>query len=193
MSLPRSADLINANRSQLVVIDVQERLVPAMSEPQSVVSACAFLGQAAGICDVPVLVSEQYPKGLGHTVPDVLAACTKPAVVTKTAFSAARETKIIDKLRKKRNDQRRDQIILAGVEAHVCVMQTALELMALGFQTFVVADAISSRHLGSRDVALSRMAHAGVVPVTSEMVAFEWVGDAKSKAFKPISALVRER
>lgn len=185
--------LLDSARSQLLIIDVQERLVPAMSEPENVVSACAFLGQVAGLCGVSVMITEQYPKGLGHTVPDVLAACTKPAVVTKTAFSAARETKVIDKLRKKRNDQRRDQIVICGVEAHVCVLQSALELATTGFEVSVVADAISSRHLGSRDVALSRMAHAGVTPVTSEMVAFEWVGDAKTKSFKPVSALVRER
>lgn len=193
MSVARSASLMQAARSQLLIIDVQERLVPAMSEPDAVVSACAFLGQVAGMCSVPVVVSEQYPKGLGHTVPEVLAACTKPAVVTKTAFSAVREAKIITRLRKKRSDQRRDQIVLCGVEAHVCVLQSALELVATGFEVFVVADALSSRQLGSRDVALSRMAHAGVIPVTSEMVAFEWVGDAKARPFKPISALVRER
>lgn len=193
MSVTRAASIMHAGRSQLLIIDVQERLVPAMSEPANVVSACAFLGQAAGLCDVPVLISEQYPKGLGHTVREVLTACAKPAVVTKTAFSAVREAKIIDRLRKKRSDQRRDQIVLCGVEAHVCVLQTALELVAIGFEVFVVADATTSRHLGSRDIALSRMAHAGVIPVTSEMVAFEWIGDAKAKPFKPISALVRER
>lgn len=193
MSTSHAARLMNAGRSQLVIIDVQDRLIPAMSDPEAVVSACGFMGQAADLCGVPVLISEQYPKGLGHTVPDVLKACTRPVVVSKTAFSAVRESKIINKLRKKRNDQRRDQIVLCGVEAHVCVLQTALELAASGFEVFVVADAVSSRHLGSRDVALSRMAHAGVTPVTSEMVAFEWVGDAKSKNFKPISVLVRER
>lgn len=184
---------MHSGRSQLLIIDVQERLVPAMSGPQGVVSACAFMGQVAGLCGVPALITEQYPKGLGHTVPDVAASCAKPVVVTKTAFSVVREPKVIDKLRKKRNDQRRDQIVLCGVEAHVCVLQSALELAELGFEIFVVADAVSSRHLGSRDIALSRMAHAGVIPVTSEMVAFEWVGDAKSKSFKPASALVRER
>lgn len=193
MSASHAGHLMNAGRSQLVIIDVQERLIPAMSEPDAIVSACGFIGQAAGLCSVPVLISEQYPKGLGHTVPDVLTACIRPVVVAKTTFSAVRESRIIDRLRKKRNDQRRDQIVLCGVEAHVCVLQTALELAASGFEVFVVADAISSRHLGSRDVALSRMAHAGVMPVTSEMVVFEWVGDAKSKIFKPISALVRER
>jgi hypothetical protein len=193
VSATQAAGIMLADRSQLLIIDVQERLVPAMSQPEDVVSACAFLGNVAGLCGVPALVSEQYPKGLGNTVPDVISACSKPTVVTKTAFSVARETKILGKLRKKRSDQRRDQIVICGVEAHVCVLQSALELCTLGFEVFVVADAISSRHLGSRDVALSRMAHAGVMPVTREMVAFEWVGDAKAKPFKPVSTLVRER
>jgi nicotinamidase-related amidase len=184
---------MKAERSQLLLIDVQERLVPAMQDSDSVVGTCAFLAQSAGHCSVPVMISEQYPKGLGHTVPPVLEAGTRPVVVQKTAFSVAQEKKLLDKLRKKRSDQRRDQIIIGGVEAHVCVLQSALELSTLGFEVFVVADAISSRHIGSRDIALSRMAHAGVVPVTSEMVAFEWLGDAKAKAFKPVSALVRAR
>lgn len=185
--------VMNADRSQLVIIDVQERLVPAMADADSTISTCAFLGRTAHLTGVPVLITEQYPQGLGHTVPDVLAGCSKPTIVTKTAFSAVRETKFMNKVRKKRQDQRRDQIVICGVEAHVCVLQTALELSSTGFEVFVVADAVSSRQLGSRDVALSRMAHAGVTPVTSEMVAFEWVGDAKAKSFKPLRALVRER
>lgn len=184
---------MKADRSQLLLIDVQERLVPAMQDADEVVSACAFLAHAAGHCGVPVVISEQYPKGLGHTVPPLLEATSRPVVVEKTAFSVAQEKKLLDKLRKKRSDQRRDQIIICGVEAHVCVLQSALELSISGFEVFVVADAVSSRHIGSRDIALSRLAHAGVVPVTSEMVAFEWLGDAKAKAFKPISALVRVR
>lgn len=185
--------MLRAKRSQLVIIDVQVRLVPAMHEAEGVVRACAFLAQCADVCAVPILISEQYPQGLGQTVPALFDACTKPARVAKTAFSVASEAKILDKLRKKRTDQRRDQIVLCGVEAHVCVLQSALELSTLGFEVFVTADAVSSRYIGSRDVALSRMAHAGVVPVTSEMVAFEWIGDAKAKSFKPISALVRAR
>jgi nicotinamidase-related amidase len=184
---------MKADRSQLLLIDVQERLVPAMHDSDGVVSACTFLAQAAGHCSVPVVISEQYPKGLGHTVQPLLEAATRPTVVEKTAFSVAQEKKLLDKLRRKRGDQRRDQIIIGGVEAHVCVLQSALELSTSGFEVFVVADAVSSRHIGSRDIALSRLAHAGVVPVTSEMVAFEWLGDAKAKAFKPISAMVRAR
>lgn len=180
-------------RSQLVIIDVQERLAPAMDGPEQVVDTCAFLGEVAGALGIATLITEQYPKGLGNTLPAIVDAATKPAIVAKTAFSAARETKVMDRLRKKRSDQRRDQIILCGMEAHVCVLQTALELKTSGFEVFVVADGVTSRRLGSRDVALSRMAHAGIVPVTSEMVAFEWLGDAKNKAFKHVSSLVRAR
>ena len=184
---------MQAGRSQLLVIDVQGRLVPAMQDSDAVVGTCAFLGKMAGLSGVPVLITEQYPKGLGPTVIEVLSACAKPVVVEKTAFSAAQEKKAIDKLRTKRSSQGRDQIVLCGLEAHVCVLQTALDLKALGFQVFLVADATSSRRIGSRDVALSRLAHAGVVPVTSEMVAFEWTGDAKAKTFKTMSAMIRER
>lgn len=185
--------LMNADRSHLLIIDVQEKLVPAVSGADDVVSTCAFLAQAAAACDVPVMITEQYPKGLGHTVPTLKDACQNPTIVEKTAFSAAQDRKTLDVLRTKRSQQRRAQIVVCGVEAHICVLQTCLDLKATGFEVYVVADAVSARKEGSRDIALSRLAHAGVVPVTSEMVAFEWVGDAKAAAFKPISALVRHR
>ncbi len=185
--------ILDAACSQLLIIDVQERLVPAMQDPDGVVGACAFLGEVAGICQVPTLITQQYPKGLGGTVETVLSACKRPTVLDKTAFSAAQAPRVLDRLRKLRTDQRRDQIVVCGVEAHVCVLQSSLDLRRLGFEVFVAADAVSSRHIGSRDVALSRLAHQGVVPVTTEMVAFEWVGDAKAKTFKPVSARVRDR
>ncbi len=185
--------LMKADRSHLLMIDVQEKLVPAMSGADDVVGACAFLAQAAHHCTVPVLITEQYPSGLGHTVRELVNACTAPTTIEKTAFSAAAEPRAIEVLRASRSTERRDQIVVCGVEAHVCVLQSCLDLNAMGFEVFVVADGVSSRKVGSRDIALSRLAHAGVTPVTSEMVAFEWVGDAKAPAFKPMSALVRQR
>ncbi|MEM6711518.1 MAG: isochorismatase family protein [Pseudomonadota bacterium] len=182
-----------AGRSHLLVIDVQDRLAPVVDGVDGVVATVRFLAEVAGLCAVPTLITEQYPKGLGHTVSDVLSSSAKPQVVEKTAFSAARESKVMIRLRKKRDEQRRDQIVITGMEAHICVLQTALELQEQGYTVFVVADGVSSRHIGSRDIALSRLAHAGVTPVTSEMVAFEWVGDAKAKMFKQVSSLVRHR
>ena len=188
-----AGSILDSTRSTLLLIDVQERLLPAMDDPAGVVSACAFLGQVAGQVGVPVVVTEQYPKGLGPTAPDLLAVLEKPRIVQKTAFSAAREDKVMDRLRKLRSDKRREQIVIAGIEAHVCVLQTALDLRQAGFEVFVAADATSSRRIGSRDLALSRMAHANIVPVSTEMVAFEWVGDASAPSFKAVSALIRAR
>ncbi|MBV6658337.1 MAG: isochorismatase family protein [Devosiaceae bacterium] len=190
-----SPALIDAARSVLLVIDVQERLLPAMDGATELVDSCAFLVSVAAHCAVPVFVTEQYPQGLGPTAPEIAgpAEAAKAKVFDKTAFSAARVGKLIDRLRKLRHEKRRDQIILCGIESHICVLQSAVELKAAGFEVFVAADAVSSRHIGSRDLALSRLAHYGVAPVSTEMVAFEWVGDAKAKAFKPVSALVRER
>ncbi|MEM1289473.1 MAG: hydrolase [Pseudomonadota bacterium] len=182
---------MDPSRSVLFIIDVQERLLPAMESAGAVANACVFLGKAAAEAKVPVLVSEQYPKGLGHTVPDVLAALRKPKIFEKTSFSVAGDARIVTHLRKLRAEKRRDQVILCGIEAHVCVLQSALQLMQRGFEVFVAADATSSRKVGSRDLALSRLAHAGVAPVSTEMVAFEWVQDSRSPIFKPVSALVR--
>ncbi|MEM6382555.1 MAG: isochorismatase family protein [Pseudomonadota bacterium] len=188
-----NAGLMDVQRSTLLVIDVQERLLPAMDGQKVLEGACAFLCAVATECAVPVIISEQYPKGLGATVPAISEAAGNAKIIAKTAFSAAAEPKILDRLRKLRSDKRRDQIVVCGIEAHVCVLQSALELRAAGFDVFVAADAVSSRRIGSRDLALSRLGHAGIGLVSTEMVAFEWIGDAKSKHFKPISAMVRDR
>ncbi len=179
--------LIERQRSCLLVIDVQERLLPAMAEGGNVVANAAVLIKAANRLGVPVLLSEQYPKGLGPTVAALSALVPEGPAVAKTEFSCAAAPGYLDRLRA----TGRDQLVLAGIEAHVCVLQTALQFRSLGYAVFVVADAVSSRKLESVGLALARMREAGAVPVTTEMVLFEWLGRAGTAEFKELSALIR--
>lgn len=179
--------LIERLRSCLLVIDVQERLLPAMAEGGNVVANAAVLIKAANRLGVPVLLSEQYPKGLGPTVAALSALVPEGPAVAKTEFSCAAAPGYLDRLRA----TGRDQLVLAGIEAHVCVLQTALQFRSLGYAVFVVADAVSSRKPESVGLALARMREAGAVPVTTEMVLFEWLGRAGTAEFKELSALIR--
>ena len=173
--------------SQLLIIDMQEKLAAVMpeAEMQAVTRSCANLLQAANLLAVPVLVSEQYPQGLGPTLADLQAHLqVKP--VAKTAFSCVQVAEISRQL-----VGDRPQLILAGMEAHICVLQTALDLLARGKQVMVVTDAIISRNALHQQNALQRLQQAGCIMTNSESVMFEWLRVAQGDAFKAISKLIR--
>lgn len=179
--------LLQAEHSCALVIDEQVRLLPAMAAADAVVANTQRLLRAAQRLDVPVLVSEQYPRGLGPTVPTVAPLLPADSVVEKTQFSCLRNPVFAGRLRQ----LGRPQVVVAGVESHVCVLQTALDLLQQRYAVFVVADATSSRTTDSHDRALERMARAGAEIVTTEMVVFEWLADAGHPAFREISLLVK--
>jgi len=182
-----SALLARCNRSQLVIIDVQERLSTVM-QPEalaSVVKNSSILLQAAKLLEVPVICTEQYPRGLGPTLPELQQHLHQPAI-EKTCFSCADEKNFVASL-----NHQRPQIVLAGMEAHICVLQTALQLQHLGYQPFVVEDAVISRNPENKANALSRMRHAGVIVTNTESVVMEWQEIAEGDAFKQISRLIR--
>jgi len=176
--------------SQLVVIDIQERLGAAMPEKvlARVIRNVTLLMTAAHRLGIPVTVSEQYPKGLGPTDARIAAAIPPAARrIEKTCFSCADAegfAPVID-------DAGRRQVILAGMESHVCVLQTAMDLLAAGFHPFVVEDAVCSRKLENYENALQRLQAAGAVIATAESVVFEWLRDARHEHFKALSAMVR--
>lgn len=182
--------LIDARKSTLLLVDVQERLLPAMGAPDEVLKRCAILLKAAKALDVPVTVSEQYPQGLGRTVPDLAAEIGNAPVFEKLSFSCWKDPAIKDHLIA-HHEAERPLIILAGIEAHVCVLQTAADLSAAGFGVFAVADAMSSRSPSSHALALDRMRQNGVAVVNTEMAIFELLGKAGTAEFKALSALVR--
>jgi hypothetical protein len=180
--------IANSALSQLVVVDIQTKLSTAMvaEEMQKVVKQCGILLQAAHALEIPIVVSEQYPQGLGESLPEISQYFESVHPVAKTAFSACREPRISAQLH-----QDRSQIILTGMETHICVLQTAIDLLDLGKQVFVVEDAVISRDANNKVNALKRLQAAGCIICSSESVAFEWLGSSQHEAFKTIAKLIR--
>lgn len=182
--------LADATKTTLLLVDMQERLLPAMTGGAEAQARCAILLKAAKALDVPVTVSEQYPKGLGHTVPGLREEIGNAPVFEKLAFSCWKDA-AIKKHMIGHHEKGRPLVILAGIESHVCVMQTAADLAAMGFGVFAVSDAMASRAPSSHALALERMRENGVSVVNTEMMVFELLGQAGTAEFKALSALVR--
>ena len=180
--------LLQAPQSQLVIIDMQVKLAPAMQADamQAVIKNCAILLQAANLMQVPTLVTEQYPQGLGETLPELKQHFLNTKSTSKTVFSASAEPAF-------RQHCHRDktQIVLTGMEAHICVLQTALGLLNAHKQVFVVEDAIISRNFSHKTNAIARLRDAGCVITNTESVLFEWLGNASHAAFKTVSKLIK--
>ncbi|PWC32504.1 hydrolase [Azospirillum sp. TSO35-2] len=180
--------ILRAQESVLVVVDVQERLLPAIHESGRVVRNAGMLLKAADALSVPVLVTEQYPRGLGPTVEAVRALLPAATpVIEKITFASTGEPAFTAAL----EELSRPQVVLCGTEAHVCVLQTALGLRQLGYAVHLVADAVSSRTPANHAAAIDRLRAAGVTIVTTEMVLFEWMERAGTPVFKVVSALVK--
>ncbi len=174
--------LMNAGSSCLLVVDVQERLTPAIHEGERVVDNAGWLIKVAREVDVPIRLTEQYPKGLGPTVAAVRSLVLDEELLEKIHFSSMAS----DHIRRELASLGRRQIVIAGTEAHVCVLQTTLGLLQEGYEVFVVADAVSSRRAVDADLALQRMARQGAQVVSREMVAFEWLGRADTEVFRRV-------
>jgi nicotinamidase-related amidase len=175
------------DKAGLLVIDVQERLLPAISGREAVVQNTIRLIRGASILRLPVFATEQYRKGLGSTVPEVAALLTSPPPIEKITFSACGAEGLLASLKEKNIYD----AIVCGIEAHVCVCQTALELLDNGFRVFVVADAIASRTAENHRLAVERMRDAGCIIVSTEMLLFELLERAGTEEFKQILALVK--
>src|SRR5262245_56304777 len=165
--------LIARDKSQLLIVDVQNKLVSAISGKDRVVERCVRLVRAARLLGVPITVSEQYPQGLGPTVEPIREAYGNAGfIVDKVELSCLRAEPLRERLHELRR-QGRSQVVIGGIEAHVCVLQTAIDLEAQGFEAFVVADATGSRSKVNRKLAINRLAKSGVDVVDSEVVLFE--------------------
>jgi nicotinamidase-related amidase len=178
---------MSAADTALLVIDVQERLMVKIPSAESLVRNIAFLIDAARLLNLPVLATEQYPKGLGPTVTEL--ARRLPERPDKVVFSSCAIPSVVDTLHR----QARPKVVLAGIEAHVCVLHTALDLLARDFRVYLPTDALASRYAIDHDTALRRLERAGAIVTTSEMAVFEWIGGAGHPQFKQISALIQER
>jgi nicotinamidase-related amidase len=181
---------LDREQAVLVVVDVQERLVPAM--PQKVykrlLKTIDMLVKGAKALGVPVIATEQYPRGLGHTVSDLADAC-KETVVEKVSFGCCGEPNFMDEIKK----TGRTQVILTGMEAHVCVYQTVLGLLEAGYHVHLVSDAICSRNKNDFLAGVDNAQAAGAVVATAEMVLFQLLQQAGTPEFKVVSGLVKDR
>jgi len=175
--------LISKTNSSLLIIDVQERLAPSMHEPRRVIDGCARLLKGADILNIPTIITEQYPKGLGPSLFDIRDAASETAVYfEKTNLSAAAEEGFMELL----SSFKKKQIIIAGIEEHICVLQTAVELKEKGFDVFVVTDASGCRSPENERIAVQRLKQEGIFLTGVEMVLFEWLRKAGSPEFKDI-------
>jgi nicotinamidase-related amidase len=171
----------------LLVIDVQEKLMAKIPNAEQVTRNIAFLIDSAHLLNLTVQATEQYPKGLGPTLPEL--AQRLPARADKVVFSCCAVPSIVEGFQKAACPK----IVLSGIETHVCVQQTALDLLAMNFRVYIPVDAVASRYAIDHDYALRRLEQAGAILTTSETAVFEWVGGAGAAQFKQISALVQER
>ena len=190
--------MLDINRSLLLLIDVQVKLFAAMNDKEALQAGIHTLVKGAGILGIPILVTEQYPSGLGSTIPEVDALVKE---ISARANPSNPPTNSIDKMtfscwsdrrcRVEIEASGRNQILLAGIEAHVCVYQTALDLLAAGYEVHVVTEAVGSRTARNKDLGLQKMRDAGAEITGIEMALFELLRTAEAPAFREISRLVK--
>ena len=183
-------NILSITNSLLIIVDLQSKLLAVMPEMDAklMTGNTSSLLEASSLLNIPVLLTEQYPKGLGVTDPAIAKKCPDTTqVFEKTGFSCCAANGFIDALEK----TGRKQIILAGQEAHVCVLQTALELLHKGYQVYVVEDAVCSRKPEHKFYAMQRMQQQGVTLTNYESVLFEWLRDSTHAEFRHISGLLR--
>lgn len=180
--------LIDRDKSLLLLVDMQERLLPAVIDSERTLRKAGLLAEAAERMNIPILASEHYPKGIGPTSEGISCNVSADSVMQKIHFSCFAE----DECRRRIVAAAREQIVLGGTETHVCVQQSALDLKQGGYKVFVAADATSSRYETDKNLAIARMRGAGIVIVSAEMVVFEWMRRADTPLFREMLALIKE-
>ena len=181
--------MLDSKESVLVVIDVQERYLPHLFEGERVVEAARRLIEAAKIVGVPLLLTEQYPRGIGPTAPALRSALPEGCEpIQKMTLSCLGTSEFASRLRA----SGRRQVLVAGIEAHACVNQTVHDLLAAGYETYIAVDALSSRFRRDYEVGVDRLLRAGAIGCTVESALLEWVRTAESPEFQPVRALIRD-
>lgn len=184
----RSPELHDCLRSRVVIVDVQEKLVTAMPRGVELVANVCWFAEAAKSCRVPILITEQYPQGLGATVASLQEFAAERS--SKKRFSGVQALAMPSAID---DPQGRDQVILVGMETHVCVLQTAFDLLASGYRVTIAVDAVCSRREMDHQIAIQRLRDSGATVATIESVAFEWLETAEGEEFRAFSALVKSR
>ena len=186
-TLPYHPFCLRADDALFLFIDLQERFVPSIADITQVVARAHVLARGIRALDLPFLVTEQYPRGLGVTLPEIRAALGAVAPIEKTAFSCLRAEGVCEALAR----SGRQSVVVVGIEAHVCVLQTVLDLIVAGCGVWVCADAVGSRAPSDRLTALAQMDRAGAVVTSVEAVLFELLGDARAEHFREVQAIVK--
>jgi len=176
---------LSPENTTALIIDLQERIVPAMNERERLIRRSRFLLSGLGVFSLPIVLTRQYPKGLGDVLPEILEVASNATFFDKTTFSCLDDKATRDYF----SLDSRPNVLLAGIETHICVLQTALDLSALGKNVYLVADCLSSRDAFDAQIALDRTVRAGATLTTSESALFELTRDSKSPQFKTISKL----
>lgn len=171
----------------LIVIDFQGRLFPVMADKEKLLRNVVKLIKGARVLEVPVILTEQYPKGLGPTIPEIKELLPDIKPIEKVCFSCC-DNEVFGQVL---GALKRQQVLIAGIEAHICVYQTAMALARQGYEVQVVSDCVSSREAENKTVALFKMGAAGIVPTSSEMALFELLKVAQGEKFKQISNIVK--
>ncbi len=184
MSIPT---MLTTDNTVLLVIDFQERLFPVMHDKQRLLQNVQKLIRGIQALDIPIVLTEQYPKGLGPTIPEIKELLPDVKPIEKVCFNCCDESAFNETL----GSLKRRQLLICGIEAHICVYQTAIALLQAGYEVQVVADCVSSRDPENRMVSLFRMGSSGVSPTTTEMTLFELLNVARGDAFKEISNIVK--
>lgn len=179
---------VDRHDSALLVVDVQEKLLALIPGAPELLINAAFLLDVAKLLEIPVLATEQYPSGLGATAPTIAERLPRP-IPEKTSFSCCGAAGFDEQCAR----LGRSTLVIAGIESHVCIMQTALDLLDRGHRVVVPADAIASRTAVDHEWALHRLERAGATLTTAEALAFEWLGSSSAAEFKALSALVKDR
>ena len=181
---------LKKNHAMLVVIDFQEKLMPAMYDRNDVEEKTARMIRGAKALGLPVVVTQQYTRGLGETVPVVAEALGEYEPIDKVTFSCCGNEEFLAAVNKAKEDGR-TSVIITGCETHICVEQTALDLLEMGFDVFLAADCVQSRTRENREISLRRMEKAGIVISSYESMLYDMLESAKAPEFKAISAIVK--
>ena len=187
-NLAWSEMILDRNDSFLLVVDMQERLVPAVMEPEKVTANCLRLMKAATLLAVPIFLTEHCTDRIGRTIPVLRERVNDGEILRKTHFSAWREPHCRERI----SALEPKSAIIAGTEAHVCVLQTALDLKDAGFEPRLVVDAVSTRNAVDYSTALARARDNGIETVTLEMVLFEWLEHGEAPAFRDVLKIVKD-
>jgi nicotinamidase-related amidase len=180
-------DRLDREQAQLLVVDMQDKLLPSIADQAAVTAQAERMIRAATILQLPITISEQYPRGLGQTVPAILAAAEGAARCEKTTFSFCADPACRTRIAA----VQRPQVLIVGIEAHVCVLQTALDLLAMQLRPVVLADAVGSRRALDYSVALDGLRAAGVTITTVESAIFQLLHEAGTDLFKRMLPIVR--